>query len=178
MLTVATVVMSILCPVGHADRLYTWEDDNGVTHISKDPPPQNTNLIDIMDYKDSTVPPANKNQPVSSEGESSQSPQIGAQESGKASGATGTTGDVDAEDNTCWFKPNSSYDVYFIIREKIAREGDREYVMWKGWVKKYEKKHYISKTGQIRYDYKTSIDDGIVGDNHAPCKNGNVIHVP
>jgi hypothetical protein len=176
--------MSILCPTGHADRLYTWQDDNGITHISKDPPPQNTNLIDIMDYKDSTVPPADKNQPVSSEGESSQSQQIGAQESGKAPGATGTTGGDDvglkasAEENTCWFKANSSYDVYFIIREKIASEGDREYVMWEGWVKKYEKKHYASKTGQIRYDYKKSIDDGIVGDNRAPCKNGNVIHVP
>ena len=66
-----------------------------------------------------------------------------------------------AEDNTCWLKPGSSYDVYFIIREKTGSDGDREEVMWKGWVKKYEKKHYVSKTGQIRYDYKTSIDDGI-----------------
>ena len=88
------------------------------------------------------------------------------------------TGHANAEDNTCWFKANSSYDVYFIVREKTASQGDRQYVMWEGWVKKYEKKRYVSKTGQIRYDYKTSIDDGIVGDNNAPCKNGNVIHVP
>ena len=50
MLTTAAVVMSILCPAGHADRLYTWEDDKGVTHISKDPPPQKTKLIDTMDF--------------------------------------------------------------------------------------------------------------------------------
>ena len=82
------------------------------------------------------------------------------------------------EENTCWFKANSSYDVFFIVREKIADQGDREYVMWKGWVKSYDKKRYVSKTGQIRYDYKTSIDDSIVGDNNAPCKNENIIRVP
>ena len=62
MLTIVGAVISIWCPTGHADRLYTWEDDNGVTHISKEPPPQKTKLIDIMDY---TVSPAQKNQTTS-----------------------------------------------------------------------------------------------------------------
>ena len=98
MLTVAGVVMSILCPAGHADRLYTWEDDKGVTHISKDPPPQKTKLIDTMDYKPQ---PANKNQAtgkqVSDEGESSQPQRVGTQGEGKASQATATTEDVDED---------------------------------------------------------------------------------
>jgi len=98
MLTIAGVVMSIWCATGQADRLYTWEDDNGVTHISKEPPPQKTKLIDIMDY---TATPANKNQAtgkqVSNEGESSQPQRIGIQERRKASGATGTTEDVDED---------------------------------------------------------------------------------
>jgi hypothetical protein len=83
-----------------------------------------------------------------------------------------------AEDKTCWFKASGSYDVYFIIREKTESMGDREYVMWKGWVKHYEKKHYVSSTGQVRYDYKTLLDDKLIGDNHADCKNGKVIHIP
>ena len=98
MLTVAGLVISYWCPAGHADRLYTWEDDNGVTHISKEPPSQNTKLLDIMDY---TTPPVNKNQAtgkqVSDEGESSQPNRIGARESGKASGAIGRAED-DEED--------------------------------------------------------------------------------
>ena len=98
MLTTAAVVMSILCPAGHADRLYTWEDDKGVTHISKDPPPQKTKLIDTMDYKPQ---PANKNQAtgkqVSDEGESSQPQRVGTQGEGKASQATATTEDVDED---------------------------------------------------------------------------------
>ena len=98
MLTTAAVVMSILCPAGHADRLYTWEDDKGVTHISKDPPPQKTKLIDTMDYKPQ---PANKNQAtgkqVSDEGESSQPQRVGTQGEGKASQATATTEDGDED---------------------------------------------------------------------------------
>ena len=98
MLTIAGVVMSIWCPTGHAGRIYTWEDDNGVTHISNAPPPQKAKLIDTMDY---TVPAANKNQAtgkqVSNEGESSQPQRIGARERGKASGATGTTENVDED---------------------------------------------------------------------------------
>ncbi len=98
MLTIAGVVMSTWCLAGHADRLYTWQDDKGVTHISKDPPPQNTNLIDIMDY---TATPASKNQAtgkqISKESESSQPRRIGAQERRKASGTTGSTEDVDED---------------------------------------------------------------------------------
>jgi hypothetical protein len=84
----------------------------------------------------------------------------------------------DAEDNSCLFEASGNFDVYFIIREDTGSGGDRDYVEWEGWVKRYEKKQYVSKTGQVRYDYKTSIDDNIIGDNHAECKNGNIITVP
>jgi hypothetical protein len=98
MLTIAGLVISVWCSTGHTDRLYTWEDNKGVTHISKEPPPPKTKLIDTMDY---TVSPAQENQPsgqqVSNEGESPQ-PQPG--ESGfqkkiKAPGETETAEQVD-----------------------------------------------------------------------------------
>jgi hypothetical protein len=98
MLTIAGVILFIWYSTAHADRLYTWEDDKGVTHISKDPPPQKTKLIDTMDY---TVTPANKNQAtgkqVSNERESSQLRRSGTQKRRKASGATGTTEDIEED---------------------------------------------------------------------------------
>jgi hypothetical protein len=98
MLIIVGMVISILCSTAHADRLYTWEDDNGVTHISKEPPPQKTKLIDTMDY---TVSPAQKNQAtskqVSNEGERSQPRRIGTQKGRNAVEATGTTEDVDED---------------------------------------------------------------------------------
>ena len=98
MLIIAGVVMSFWCPVGHADRLYTWEDDNGVTHISKEPPPQKTKLIDIMDYTSHPEEPKQATgKQVSDESESSQPNRIGARGSGKASGAIGRAEENDED---------------------------------------------------------------------------------
>ena len=34
----------------YADRLYTWTDAQGVTHISQDPPPDTAKAVDTIDY--------------------------------------------------------------------------------------------------------------------------------
>jgi hypothetical protein len=98
MLAIAGVVISIWCSMGHADRLYTWEDDKGVTHITKEPPPQKTKLTDTMDY---TVPPVQVNQTtgeqVTNEGEPEQSVRIKTPKRKEALEATGTTEDVDED---------------------------------------------------------------------------------
>ena len=98
MLTIAGVVMSFWCPVGHADRLYTWEDDSGVTHITKEPPPQKTNLIDIMDY---TSHPEEQKQvtgkKVSDEVGSSQPHRVGTRKIEKDSGAIDTAEDSEED---------------------------------------------------------------------------------
>ena len=132
-LTIAGVILFYWCSTAHADRLYTWEDDKGVTHISKDPPPQNTKLIDIRDY---TVTPAQKNQTtskqVSNEGESSKLQRSGTQKRRKASGATGTTEEVDEEvdEDVYYDSDGGRYTrraIIHEIREKLEdrRENDR-----------------------------------------------------
>jgi hypothetical protein len=98
MLAIVGAVISIWCSMGYADRLYTWEDDKGVTHITKEPPPQKTKMIDTMDYK---VTPSQMNQPtgkqVSNESEPEQPMRIGTPKRKEASEATGTTEDVDED---------------------------------------------------------------------------------
>jgi hypothetical protein len=98
MLAIAAAVISNLCSIGYADRLYTWEDDKGVTHITKEPPPQKTKIIDTMNY---TVQPAQMNQTtgkqVSNEGERKQPVRIETQKRKEASDTTGTTEDVDED---------------------------------------------------------------------------------
>jgi hypothetical protein len=42
---------------GYADRLYTWTDDKGVTHISQQPPPKNAKLKFTTDYTPRPVKP-------------------------------------------------------------------------------------------------------------------------
>jgi hypothetical protein len=50
----AALLMSalLLCWVGngYADRLYTWTDAKGVTHITQDPPPETVKAVDTIDY--------------------------------------------------------------------------------------------------------------------------------
>jgi hypothetical protein len=47
------ITLSILfCWVvnGNADRLYTWTDAKGVTHITQEPPPATAKAVDTVDY--------------------------------------------------------------------------------------------------------------------------------
>ena len=39
----------------YADRLYTWTDDKGVIHITKQPPPQKTKADNVIDYTPQTA---------------------------------------------------------------------------------------------------------------------------
>lgn len=123
MLTIVGAVISVWCPIGYADRLYTWEDDNGVTHISKEPPPQKAKLIDIMDYTESN---ASKNQTaggqISNEAANSQPQRIEAQKKEKVTGATDTTEDV--EEEVYYDSDGGLYTKRAIIYEK--REARRE----------------------------------------------------
>jgi len=44
------LMIGLLAINSYADRLYTWTDDKGVTHISEHPPPKNATLKFITDY--------------------------------------------------------------------------------------------------------------------------------
>ena len=82
------------------------------------------------------------------------------------------------QDTSCQFEASGPEDVYLVIREKTGIGETREYVMWEGWVKKYQQKLYTSRTGQLRYDYRLSSGDRIYGDNHSSCAEGNIIRIP
>ena len=52
----------LLCWVvnGYADRLYTWTDAKGVTHITQDPPPDTAKVVDTIDYSPQPNQPAHR----------------------------------------------------------------------------------------------------------------------
>jgi hypothetical protein len=130
MLTIVGLVILNWCSMGYADRLYTWEDDKGVTHITKEPPPQKAKLIDRMDY---TVTPAQMNQTtskqVSDEDELKQPVRIETQKRKEASEATGTTEDVDEDvDEDLYYDSDGGRYTRRAIRQerKERRENRRE----------------------------------------------------
>lgn len=82
------------------------------------------------------------------------------------------------EDKSCRFEATGPDDVYLMIREKTGPGETREYVVWEGWVKKYQQKSYTSQTGEVRYDYRLSSGDRTYGDNQSACENGKIIRIP
>jgi hypothetical protein len=82
-----------------------------------------------------------------------------------------------AQDNSCWFEAVGPDDVYLIIRETPA-VGEREYVVWEGWIKAYTQKYFVSNNGRVYYDYRLSSGDLTYGNNESRCENGNIIRVP
>ena len=48
------IVCLALAGVSAAERLYTWKDAQGVTHITQTPPPDNERVRDIIKYKPRT----------------------------------------------------------------------------------------------------------------------------
>lgn len=85
-------LLSLWALNSYADRLYTWEDKKGVAHISKEPPPNNTELIDIMDYKNHTEKPRNQKQADQKQQKNLNKKDAGGGE--KSLETTGTTEDV------------------------------------------------------------------------------------
>ncbi len=82
------------------------------------------------------------------------------------------------DDKTCRFEAAGPDDVYLVIREKTGPGETREYVVWEGWIKKYQQKLFTSQTGQVRYDYRLSSADRTYGDNQSSCENAKIIRIP
>jgi hypothetical protein len=93
-----TFGLLLCCAIdGHADRIYTWKDSKGVTHITQEPPPETAKLIDVLDY--SAQPEPATPQPAARAGSNQQ--QGNPNQGGGQAGSGFSTGSAsgDAEDN-------------------------------------------------------------------------------
>ena len=92
-----TFVLLFCCAMdGYADRIYTWVDSKGVTHMTQEPPPQTAKSIDVLDYpaqpEPATPQPAARAGPNQQQGNPNQG-------GGQAGSGTSTgTASGDAED--------------------------------------------------------------------------------
>jgi hypothetical protein len=51
---IVIMIISLCVPVLAAEKLYTWTDEKGITHITDTPPPKNGTLKDVLQYKPKT----------------------------------------------------------------------------------------------------------------------------
>lgn len=54
MLTTVFLLAILLATDPCAQQIYTWTDENGVTHLSDHAPPKNTNVKEVLNYKQKT----------------------------------------------------------------------------------------------------------------------------
>ena len=173
---VLIVVIGIVC--GHqmafADRLHRWVDSKGVTHLSKEPPPVDGKLIEIMEYSVRSNKPAksdekklggtseevNRNQEVNPLQETKKLPKP------KQDLATACYIYADPEE------------VYVYVIEYTDPDRVLERVLYQGTIAKGQKQLIKSSHGKIEYSYRRSSEDRAYGDNHADCVRGHVVSIP
>ena len=86
----------LLCWVvnGYADRLYTWTDAKGVTHITQDPPPDTAKAVDTIDYSPQPIQPVHRSTARDQTNQQQGNLDQGGRQTGSGSGAGFASGDA------------------------------------------------------------------------------------
>jgi hypothetical protein len=79
---------------GYADRLYTWTDAKGVTHITQDPPPDTAKAVDAIDYSPQPNQPVRQSTSGDRPNQQQGNPIQGGGQSGSGAGTSVTSGDA------------------------------------------------------------------------------------
>ena len=159
---------------GFADRLHHWVDSKGVTHLSKQPPPQDGKLIEIMEYSVRTDKPAKTDQLKAGKEPAMQSGNGMAEKPQAAEAEPKPKGDPAT---ACYFYAKTE-DVTVYVIEYADSDSVVEKVLYQGTIPKGQKQLIQSSRGKIEFSYRLSSEDRSYGDNRADCANGNVISSP
>ena len=176
-LSIYLIVMTALlswCRMGSADRLFHWTDSKGITHLSKEPPPQEGELVEIMEYsvspdkpvKSDQVESVKKPQKQNRNGMDKRFPEAEAQSK-----------PTDDPARACYINADMD-DVYVYVIEYSDPDNVLERVLYRGTIPEGQKQLIESSRGKIVYSYRRSSDDRSYGDNRADCVNGHVISIP
>ena len=171
-----TVLLSIFTWIrpGSADRLHHWVDSKGVAHLSKEPPPADGKLVEIMEYSVSKNKPAQTDRVESAKAPEKQN-RNGIVE--KLPAAERQQKPKDDLLKACYILCDLD-DVYVYVFEFTNPDKVLESVLFRGNITKSHRQIIQSSSGKIEYSYRRSSDDRSYGDNHAQCVNGQVISIP
>ena len=159
---------------GHADRLYHWIDANGVSHISKDPPPEDSMLKEVMEYSVRTDQPVkpDKVEPRKKPEKIHRSVSVE-----KLQKTYKQPPQIDDLTTACYMHA-AMEDVYVYAFEFARPDRVVKTRLYRGNIPKGQKQLIKSSTGKIVFSYQRLSDDRTYGDNRANCMAGNVISVP
>ena len=179
----AVMAITVLPSVSAADRLYTWTDDKGVSHITKNPPPTGAKQKDVIDYSHRTheeqqVPVADRQMVNDLQ---RQSEQALSQEKGKVEQyRKDIRRDLKKEaakgNYSCHFQAPDRR-VYVRVYS-TNRYDERDQAVWMGWIEPYQQALVISPTKTVLYIRKWEAKGPFGGYNRRSCSGGGVIQIP
>ena len=159
---------------GSADRLYHWVDKTGVTHLSKEPPPEDSMLKEVMEYS------VRSDKPVKPDiAESGKKPET-ENRSVSVEKLQETYKQPEQEDDlakACYIHATMG-DIYIYVFEFASPDSVIEVRLYKGTIPKGRKQLIRSSAGKIEFSFQRSSGYRTHGSNKANCAAGNVISLP
>jgi len=143
-----------------ADRVYIWTDSNGKKHISQHPPPPGGILTDVMDYRSRPRQQPKKATPKPAPVVQKQQKAPVVQTTAKTCILNAAAGKVNV---TVW-----DYD----------SAGNRQNVIFRGWLEKGQQQSIKSQTGNIVFRYQKENESKSYGHNRRVCGGESTIAVP
>ena len=176
---IATVPMA-----GFADRLYTWTDEKGVSHVTRHPPPAGAKNKDVVEYSHRTHTEQQAAAGGREKDDTRQQPAAGAarsQDSGRVEQYREKIRKEMVEKaavgkNTCHFQAPGRR-VY--IRVFSTNDyGERGEEIWKGWIEPNQKALVIAPSKTVLYNRRWEEKGPLSGDDLRLCSGGGVIQIP
>ena len=165
-----------------ADRLYTWTDEKGVSHITKDPPPASAKRKSVVEYSHRThaeqKAAAGRQQQGSLEREANEAlrESSGSVEQYREKIRKDLQTQAAEGKFTCYIQAPGRK-VYVRIHSTNSR-GERQERIFGAWIEPNQQALVISPTEQIIYSRKWEEKGPFGGDNQRACSGGGVIRLP
>ncbi len=173
-LTIVAIAILLWHHGVHADRLYHWIDTNGVSHISKEPPPEESMLREVMEYSVHADKPVKQDKVESREKTEKENRSASVEKLQKTNKRPVQKDDL----TTACYMHAAMGDVYVYVFEFERPDRVVKTRLYRGNIPKGQKQLIKSSTGKILFSSQRSSDDRTYGDNRANCMAGNVISVP
>jgi hypothetical protein len=178
----AVVVVAAIPMQGLADRLYTWTDDKGVSHITKTPPPAGARKGDIIEYSHRTHE-EQKAAAASSKQESTLQQEAEQVVSGDGGRVEQYLKEIRNEmqqkaaegKESCYLQAPDRR-VYVRVFSTNSY-GERNQEIWKGWIEPDQQAFVISPTETVLFSSKWEEMGPFSGDNLRSCSGGGIIRI-
>ena len=179
----AALAVCVLASAGAADRLYSWTDEKGTTHFTREPPPTGSSLQDIIDYGHRSAAGPNPERRPTDRRFPGDNPRIDRpDETNVVTGAEsqptpeGPAPVSPAGPNSCYIRaPGTQVYVRVWVPDVY---GDRGQEVWSGSIPASGRQRITIDGDWILYDYRIGAGGPFQGGSGSACSGDNVILLP